>query len=130
MQRLPQSRLYGIGLNVLKYWPLPNDSAGYAATGSYNYQNIKPTVKSHGRQEAFRGDYQFSPKLRASGKLLTQDRALTRAEEGGDGGRSRMNGHRGIGKRRVERRQDELAVGRLDVRSGNEHVVTLGGPSR
>ena len=71
--RIPQSRLYGIGLNVLKYWPLPNDSAGYAATGSYNYQNIKPTVKSHGRQEAFRGDYQFSPKLRASGKLLTQD---------------------------------------------------------
>ena len=63
----------GIGLNVLKYWPLPNDSAGYAATGSYNYQSIKPTVESHGRQEAFRGDYQFSPKLRASGKLLTQD---------------------------------------------------------
>jgi len=71
--KIPQSRLYGIGLNVLKYWPLPNDSAGYAATGSYNYQSIKPTVDSHGRQEAFRGDYQFSPKLRASGKLLTQD---------------------------------------------------------
>jgi hypothetical protein len=71
--RIPQSRLYGIGLNVLKYWPMPNDSAGYAATGSYNYQSIKPTVDSHGRQEAFRADYQFSPKLRASGKLLTQD---------------------------------------------------------
>ena len=36
-----------------------------------------------------------------------------------------MNGHSGIGKRCMERRQDELAVGRLDVRSGlgNAHVV-------
>ena len=71
--RIPQTRLYGIGLNVLKYWPLPNNSAGYAATDSYNYQSIKPTVSSRGRQEAIRGDYQFSPKLRVSGKLLTQD---------------------------------------------------------
>ena len=36
-----------------------------------------------------------------------------------------MNGHRGIRKRRVKRRQDELAVGRLDVRSENARVVTL-----
>jgi hypothetical protein len=71
--RIPQGRLYGIGLNVLKYWPLPNDNAGYAATSSYNYQSIKPTVESRGRQEAVRVDYQFSPKLRASGKLITQD---------------------------------------------------------
>ena len=46
---------------------------GYAATNSYNYQSIKPTVESHGRQEAMRGDYQFSQNLRASAKLLTQD---------------------------------------------------------
>jgi hypothetical protein len=36
-----------------------------------------------------------------------------------------MNGHRGIGKRSVERRSDAVAVGRLDIRSGNEHIVTL-----
>ena len=71
--KIPQSRLYGVGLNVLNYWPLPNDSDGYAATNSYNFKSIKPTVKSHGRQEALRGDYQVSPNLRVSGKLITQD---------------------------------------------------------
>jgi len=71
--KIPQNRLYGLGLNVLNYWPLPNDNAGYAATNSYNYQSIKPTVESHGRQEAMRADYQFSQNLRASAKLLTQD---------------------------------------------------------
>ena len=38
-----------------------------------------------------------------------------------------MGAHRGIGKRRVERRQDEFAVARLDIRfgSGNTHTMTL-----
>jgi hypothetical protein len=71
--RIPQNRLYGIGLNVLNMWPLPNDDSGYAATGSFNYTSIKPTVNSHGRQEAIRGDYQFSPTLRVNSKIITQD---------------------------------------------------------
>jgi len=71
--KIPAHRLYGVGLNILNMWPQPNDSAGYAASGSYNYSAIKPTVKSHGRQEAIRGDYQFNEKLRLSSKLITQD---------------------------------------------------------
>src|SRR5947209_8152671 len=54
-------------------WPLPNDDSGYAASNSYNYTSLKPTVSSHGRQEAVRADYQFSPRLQLSGKMLTQD---------------------------------------------------------
>jgi hypothetical protein len=71
--RIPTSRLYPIGLNVLNMWPVPNDDAGYAATSSYNYSSVKPTVNSHGRQEAIRGDYQISPNLRLNAKLITQD---------------------------------------------------------
>ena len=40
--KIPQNRLYAIGLNVLNMWPLPNDERGYAASGSYNYSSIKP----------------------------------------------------------------------------------------
>jgi hypothetical protein len=54
-------------------WPQPNDDSGYAASSSYNYSAVKPTVKSHGRQEAIRGDYQISPKLRFNSKIITQD---------------------------------------------------------
>jgi hypothetical protein len=74
--KIPASRLYGIGVNVLNYWPRPNDSAGYANLNSYNFESIKPRVSSQGRQEAIRGDYQFSPSLRISGKLLTQNNSL------------------------------------------------------
>ena len=70
--RIPQSRLYGLGLNVLDYWPLPNSTAGYAALNSYNFESVQPTVSSRARQEAIRGDYQASSSLRVSGKLLTQ----------------------------------------------------------
>ncbi len=74
--KIPASRLYPIGLTVLNYWPLPNTDAGYAGLNSYNYESIKPKVSSRGRQEAIRGDYQISPGLRVSGKLLTQGNSL------------------------------------------------------
>src|SRR5207342_3055449 len=71
--KIPSDRLYGVGLNILNMWPQPNDNTGYAASNSFNYSAIKPTVKSHGRQEAIRGDYQLNDKLRVSAKIITQD---------------------------------------------------------
>jgi Carboxypeptidase regulatory-like domain len=71
--RIPQSRLSGLGLNVLNLWPLPNDNAGFAGLNSYNYTDVSPTVKSHQRQETVRLDYQLSSNLRVGGKLIRQD---------------------------------------------------------
>jgi Carboxypeptidase regulatory-like domain len=74
--KIPANRLYPIGMTALNYWPLPNTDAGYAGLNSYNYESIKPKVSSRGHQEAIRGDYQLSPGLRVSGKLLTQGNSL------------------------------------------------------
>ncbi len=71
--RIPSDRLYGIGLNVLNLYPMPNDTSGYAASGSYNYVDVSPTVKSHLRQELVRFDYQMLPSLRFAGKVVSQD---------------------------------------------------------
>jgi hypothetical protein len=71
--RVPQNRLYGLGLNILNLWPLPNDDAGFAANNSYNYVNVAPTVKSHTDQQTVRGDYVISSNMRLTGKLTDQN---------------------------------------------------------
>jgi hypothetical protein len=71
--KIPADRLYNIGLNVLNLWPLPNESAGYTTTASYNYINRAEFVSSHIDQIATRIDYQFSERLRLSGKIVGQN---------------------------------------------------------
>src|SRR6185312_2660917 len=38
--RIPQDRLYSVGLSILRMYPLPNAPAGLTQTNSYNYQNL------------------------------------------------------------------------------------------
>jgi hypothetical protein len=71
--RIPAGRPYDIGLRVLDMWPLPNSDEGYATTNSFNFVNVSPTAHSLFHQEALRGDYQASPRLRLTGKILQQD---------------------------------------------------------
>ena len=68
--RIPQNRLYGLGLNVLKAWPLPNNDDGYAANNSYNYLDVSPERSGYLLQNSLRMDYQLSPSLRVNGKMI------------------------------------------------------------
>jgi Carboxypeptidase regulatory-like domain len=64
--RIPASRLYQTGVNVLKRYPLPNLSP---ATGqAYNYEIIRPSESLLAYQPAIRMDYQATPALRTSFK--------------------------------------------------------------
>ena len=71
--RIPASRLDAFGVAALNFYPLPN------ATDSTqtNYTNTVPSTKSHSRQDTLRGDYQLSPNLRMTGKIITQDATRT-----------------------------------------------------
>ena len=61
--RIPASRLYDTGLNVLKMYPEPNRAA---STGSpYNYEITRPSQSLLAYQPAVRVDYQPMPSLRA-----------------------------------------------------------------
>jgi hypothetical protein len=63
--RIPASRLYATGLNILKWWPEPN------VTGQiFNYQKSAPEVKLMGYQPIVRVDYQPTSALRISGRFL------------------------------------------------------------
>jgi hypothetical protein len=69
--RIPQNRLYGPGLNILKIYPLPN------TTGvGFNYQTEEPTSDPQ-RQDLFRGDWNISNNWRASGKYIFYKRGPT-----------------------------------------------------
>lgn len=62
--RIPANRLYGLGLNILKIYPLPN------TTGSgFNYQTEEPTNQPQ-RQDLYRGDWNISDSWRANGKFI------------------------------------------------------------
>jgi hypothetical protein len=65
--RIPASRLYQTGLNVLNLWPLPN-IANVPAGQAYNYQLTRPTESILSWQPAVRFDYQPMQSLRASVK--------------------------------------------------------------
>jgi hypothetical protein len=64
--KIPQSRLYQSGLNILKTFPLPNTTA---APGSpYNFELKRPSESILGFQPAIRVDYQPTATLRGSVK--------------------------------------------------------------
>jgi hypothetical protein len=64
--RIPQNRLYGPGLNILKLYPQPTiaDAAGLA----YNYEVTRPEEKALAWQPAIRVDYQPTQGLRITYK--------------------------------------------------------------
>src|SRR5262245_43304209 len=62
--RIPQSRLYGPGINILKIYPMPNASG----TG-FNYVTEEPTSAPQ-RQDLIRSDWNVSDNWRANGKFL------------------------------------------------------------
>ena len=65
--RIPQDRLYQLGLNILKSIPEPN------ATGlNYNYDAVAPPDSRSTWQPVIRIDYQASGKLRMMAKLASQ----------------------------------------------------------
>ena len=64
--RIPQNRLYGVGLNILRLYPLPN----FSQPGSnFNFQTQEPTNAPQ-RQDLYRGDWIISDNWRATGKYL------------------------------------------------------------
>ncbi|HEU4389334.1 MAG TPA: carboxypeptidase regulatory-like domain-containing protein [Blastocatellia bacterium] len=70
--KIPANRLYGLGVNILKIYPMPN------ATGvGFNYVTEAPTNQPE-RQDLFRMDWNISSKWRASGRYVnnTSDRLL------------------------------------------------------
>lgn len=73
--RIPQNRLYNVGVNILKMYPLPNSDGTY--TQGYNYQSQAPTSQPE-RQDLFRLDWNVSNAWRLSAKVLNNksDRLL------------------------------------------------------
>jgi hypothetical protein len=68
--KIPQNRLYQVGVNLLNRYPLPNVTQ---TTGSnYNLEIPRPTDKNLLQQPAIRVDYQLSPALRFTGKYSGQ----------------------------------------------------------
>jgi hypothetical protein len=61
--RIPQDRLYGLGLKVLDRWPLPNVSGV-----NYNLETVQPNIPYNNWLHVARIDYQISDKLRFSAK--------------------------------------------------------------
>ncbi len=66
--RIPANRLYGLGLNILKIYPLPN-----FAGSNFNYQTQAPTSDPQ-RQDLYRGDWNASEKWHVTGKYLYNKR--------------------------------------------------------
>ncbi len=64
--KIPANRLYGLGLNILKIYPLPNISIPGA---NYNYQTQEPTNAPQ-RQDLYRGDWNINNAWHATGKYL------------------------------------------------------------
>jgi hypothetical protein len=68
--RIPQSRLYQTGLNILKTYPMPNltPTPGTGASANYNYEITRPSENLMAWQPAIRIDYQPLHSLRATFK--------------------------------------------------------------
>ena len=65
--RIPQNRLYGLGLNILNQYPVPNVNGL-----NYNLQVAVPFENTNTWQHVIRVDYQLSSKLRLSTKYAGQ----------------------------------------------------------
>ena len=63
--RIPADRLYPLGLNILKMYPMPNNQSTTIGT---NHQFIQPTYDTLLYQPALRLDYQVTQGLRVSFK--------------------------------------------------------------
>jgi hypothetical protein len=68
--RIPQTRLYDVGVNILKMYPLPNAPEGFNQSPSFNWTNIAPESEAPRRQDVVRVDWQASNAWRMSGKVL------------------------------------------------------------
>ena len=66
--RIPQNRLYDLGLNILKTFPEPNTQSAL-----YSLETVAPTVDRNTFQHVVRVDYQASSKLRLSAKYAGQN---------------------------------------------------------
>jgi hypothetical protein len=64
--RIPASKQYGVGMSLLRRYPLPNIEQTQGR--NYNYEVAAPSVKNLTQQPALRMDYQMSQKLRVTGK--------------------------------------------------------------
>ena len=65
--RIPQDRLYPIGLNILKLWPEPNVQGL-----NYNYESTAPEDTRLTQQPTVRVDYQVSSRLRLTARYTGQ----------------------------------------------------------
>jgi hypothetical protein len=65
--RIPQSRLYGVGMNVLKQWPAPNTNGL-----NFNLETVAPEDTRLTQQPTIRVDYQPSSRLRLTSKYAGQ----------------------------------------------------------
>ncbi|ODS57750.1 MAG: hypothetical protein ABS36_04695 [Acidobacteria bacterium SCN 69-37] len=68
--RIPQDRLYQVGVNLLHRYPMPNIEQ--APGTNYNLEIPRPIDKNLLQQPAVRVDYQLSPALRFTGKYSGQ----------------------------------------------------------
>ena len=68
--KIPANRLYPIGLNILKLYPLPNFNQPGV---NFNYQSQAPTNDPQ-RQDLYRGDWNINSSWRATGKYLYNKR--------------------------------------------------------
>jgi hypothetical protein len=67
--RIPKSRLYQPGMNILNWWPGPN-IANVPAGQAYNFEITDPSINLRGWQPVIRLDYQPFQNLRGSFKYL------------------------------------------------------------
>jgi hypothetical protein len=72
--RIPASRLYSLGLNVLKLYPTPNGNYG----GSNNYSSEVPN-DSPRREDLIRVDYQMTDKWRITGRYMNTKEEILQA---------------------------------------------------
>jgi len=73
--RIPQNRLYPVGVNILKMYPTPNSDGTY--TQGYNYVSQDATSQPE-RQDLFRLDWNVTDRWRVNGKVINNksDRLL------------------------------------------------------
>jgi hypothetical protein len=67
--KIPQSRLYQTGLNILSLYPVANITGSAAAGLPYNYQIVEPNQTALANTPTLKLDYQPSQKLRVSLKV-------------------------------------------------------------
>jgi hypothetical protein len=67
--KIPANRLYGLGLNILNQYPLPNVNGL-----NYNLQTVVPNTTTNTYQHVIRTDYQVSSRLRVSAKYAGENR--------------------------------------------------------